>query len=54
MISLYDVICFVTAINGKRYHEFEREKGPIYGKVWKEEREGENGIIILQSQNVAI
>ena len=31
----------------KRGHEFEREKGGIYGRVWREEREGRNVIIKL-------
>ena len=31
--------------------EFEGDQGDIYGKVWREEREGENNVINLQSQN---
>lgn len=33
----------------KRGHGFEREQEGYIG-VWREEREGRNGVIILQSQ----
>lgn len=40
------VCMHVIAINKKRSHEFDKEQG-AYGKVWKEEREGGNDVIIL-------
>lgn len=38
---------YITTINAKRGHEFEREQGRIYGKDWREERKGGNDVIIL-------
>jgi len=35
----------VIASNEQRDHEFVKEKGGAYGKVWWEEREGKHGII---------
>ena len=32
----------VTTINEKCGHEFEREQGEVYGRVWREERGGGN------------
>lgn len=34
----------------KRSHEFDGEQGRVYGRVWNEEREGEN-VIRIQYQN---
>lgn len=31
----------------KKKHEFEREYREVYGRVWRNEREGENNVIIL-------
>lgn len=31
----------------KRTHEFEREKGWVDGRVWREEREGGNDVTLL-------
>lgn len=31
-------------------HEFEKEQGGLYGRIWREERERRNDEIILQSQ----
>jgi hypothetical protein len=31
----------------KRCHKFEREQRGVYERVWREEREGVNGIIII-------
>lgn len=36
----------VITINEKG-HEFERERGGLYGRVWIEEKEEKNGTIIL-------
>jgi hypothetical protein len=30
-----------------RGHEFERRQGELYGRVWREERKGENNVIII-------
>lgn len=37
----------VTIINGKKGHKFERRQGEAYGRVWVEEREGKNDVIII-------
>lgn len=43
---------YVTIINEKGY-EFEREKGRIYRRAWREQREGEMVYyIILCSQEI--
>jgi hypothetical protein len=34
-------------INEKRVHVFERKQEEIYGRVWKEEMEGGNDIIMI-------
>lgn len=39
----------VPMINERR-HESEREHGGVYGKVWREKREGNDDAIILQFQ----
>lgn len=36
-----------TIINEQRSYEFEREKGVVYGKTYRAEREGGNDVIIL-------
>jgi hypothetical protein len=28
-------------------HEFEREQGRVYGRIWREDKEGRNGGIII-------
>lgn len=38
---------YVTTVNKKRGHEFESEKGRVYGRVRTEEREGGNDVVIL-------
>ena len=38
---------YVTTINGKEGHELERKRGRLYEGIWREEREGENDVIIL-------
>ena len=38
---------YVTTINEKRGHKFEREKGAVDERAQKEEREGGNNLIIL-------
>ena len=35
-----------TTIKEKRGHEFEWQQGGVYGRVWTEEREGGNDVII--------
>lgn len=37
----------LPTINEKRSHELEREHSWVYGRVWREEREGEDVVIIL-------
>lgn len=39
----------VIIINLIRGHRFENEKGWIYERVWKQERDCRNNVIILQS-----
>ena len=38
----------------KRRHEFEREQGRVHWKVWREEREWGNDVIIISEsiQNI--
>lgn len=36
----------VRIIDEERGHRFEREQGEVYVKVWREEKKGQNGIII--------
>ena len=36
----------------KKGCDFGKEQGGIYGMVWREEWEGRNGVIILQSQKI--
>lgn len=36
----------VIILNEHRSHKFEKEQGEVYGKIRREEREGENDIII--------
>lgn len=33
--------------NGKKIHQSEREQGRMFGRVWKEERKGRNGTMLL-------
>lgn len=40
------VLMYVTTINEIRGHEFEREQERVHSKVWREEREGGNNVII--------
>lgn len=44
------IICthmHVTIVNERRDHKFERAKR-VGGNVWRDEREGENDVIILK------
>lgn len=34
----------------KEGHGFERKQGSVYRRVWREEMEGENHVIIFQKQ----
>lgn len=34
------------AINEKRGHELERGQGETYGRVWREDKEGQDVVII--------
>ena len=38
---------YVTTINGERDHEFERDQRGVHRRVWREEREEANDVIIL-------
>lgn len=38
---------YVTTINAKGSHEFEREQGRLNGRVWRNEKEGENDAVII-------
>lgn len=40
----------VITTNEKRDYGFEREKGCVYGKFWREEREMRNVIIITNKK----
>lgn len=35
-----------TYVTKKRGHEFERDQKVVHGRVWREEREGQNDVII--------
>lgn len=37
----------VTTINVKRSHGLEQQQRGVYGKVWREKREGWNDVITL-------
>jgi hypothetical protein len=39
-------VCVAT-IKEKRGHEFERKQEGIYGRIWREEREEINDVIII-------
>ena len=47
-VRVHVCVC-VTTINEKGRQGFEREQG-VYGRIWREKREGGSDIIILQSQ----
>lgn len=49
MIWIYMHIYGIT-INEKRSHELERAQEGIYGRAWREQREGRNVLIILFAQ----
>lgn len=36
----------------KSDHEFEKEQGGVYEKVWREKKEEKNNVIILKSQKL--
>lgn len=38
----------LTTISEKRGHGCEREKGGVYVRIWKEEREGGKDVIVLK------
>lgn len=37
---------YTTTMNEKRVHDFEKEQGRFYGRVWRREREGRNVFIL--------
>lgn len=39
---------YVATSNDRRGHEFEREQGGLYGRLWRKEKEGGNHIIYFQ------
>lgn len=39
-------MCVLT-INDKGIHKFKRSQGGIFGRIWRQENEGENVVIIL-------
>lgn len=39
---------YVTKINEKGGHKLKRKHGGIYGKLWREEREGDNDVILFK------
>lgn len=41
---------YARAVNEIRSHELEREQEGVYGKLWWEEMERRNNVIILTSQ----
>lgn len=41
------IYMYVITINEKRSHENKRQKGGLFVRVWDEEREGKNHIIII-------
>lgn len=48
IVDLAHMHVYITATE-KEGHEFERKQGRVYRRVWREEMEGENRVIILQS-----
>jgi hypothetical protein len=38
----------ITTINGIGGHKVGKEQGGVYGRIWREKREGENYVITLQ------
>lgn len=47
-LELYVFTCkHVATVNERRGHVFERESRVVYGRVWKEERQGGDLVIIL-------
>lgn len=50
MFRIHIYICiysFACNNNEKRGNKFEREKGGLCGKVWREEREGGKDVIVM-------
>lgn len=41
-----------VAINEQRGREFVREQGKVHRKVWREESEARDDIVMLQSQRI--
>lgn len=39
-------VCVLT-INDKGIHKFKRSQGGIFGRIWRQENDGENAVIIL-------
>lgn len=54
-INIFQIRCFILSNNifveqqffKKKRHQLEKEKRGEYGRFWREEREGGNGIIIV-------
>lgn len=48
---MYVYICmYIATINGKESMNLKDSKKVQFGKVWREEAEGRNAVIILESQ----
>lgn len=43
---------YAIKVNGKRDHEFEKEKGGLHRTIWREYREGRNTILLLWIQKI--
>lgn len=46
LYRLSRVYLYVTAIHENRGHKFAQDQGLMYGRVWRENNEGENDVII--------
>lgn len=38
--NMYIMCVFVCMLRGEKGHEFEKEKGKVYGRVWRREMGG--------------
>lgn len=47
MYAYTDTCMHVTIINGKGGHGFGREQRGLYGRIWREENEKGNYMIVL-------
>ena len=46
-VCVWVCVCDCKTVNLKRGHEFARGQGGVYLLIWREQREGGNGAIII-------